>query len=152
MYTREQAIKAYLENLPDNDLYNLVVEEANYHNDGYLSDFDWEPMEDNLDTALSGNTPTEILYKEACGDFDINAELFKFDACANLESSYPCNVVKSIRDDVESGEYSDILRYFEDAYSCECGDDTFDSILQADSDDEFDDDFDLIDTEDDENE
>ena len=150
MYTREQAIKAYLENLPDNDLYNLVVEEANYTHDGYLSAFDWEPMEDNLDTALSGYTPTEILYKEACGDFDINAELFKFDACENLESAWPCTVVKDIRDDLEGGEYSDILRYFNDAYSCECGDYTLDSILQADSDDKFDDEFELIDTEDDE--
>ena len=151
MYTREQAIKAYLENLSDDDLYNLVVEEANCTHDSYLSAFDWEPMEGNLDTALSRYTPTEILYKQACGDFDINAELFKFDACENFESAWPCTVVKDIRDDLEDGEYSDILRYFDNAYSCECGDDTLDSILQADSDDEFDEEFNLIDdTEEDE--
>lgn len=152
MYTRFQAIKAYLEDLSDDDLYNLVVTEANCTHDSYLSAFDWEPMEDNLDTALSGYTPTEILYKEACGDFDISAELFKFDGCENLESSYPCIVAKDIRDDLKDGEYSEILRYFDNAYSCECGDDTLNSILQADSSDMFDDEFNLIDTEEDENE
>lgn len=150
MYTRFQAIKAYLEDLSDDDLYSLVVTEANCTHNSYLSNFDWESM-DYLDTALSGYTPTEILYKQAYGDFDINAELFKFDGCENLESAYPCTVVKDIRDDLESGKYSDILGYFNDAYSCECGDDTLDSILQANSDDEFDEEFNLIDdTEDDE--
>lgn len=151
MYTRFQAIKAYLEDLSDDNLFNLIVTEANCTHDSYLSAFDWEPMEDNLDTALSGYTPTEILYKEACGDFDISAELFKFNAYENLESAYHSTVVKDIRDDLDRGEYSDILRYFDNAYSCECGDDTLDSILQADSDDKFDDDFELIDTEDNEN-
>lgn len=151
MYTREQAIKAYLENLDDTDLFDLVVEEANYDESGELSEYDWEPME-VLDTALSEKSPTRILYMASCGDFDIDAEQFRFDGYGNLVSASVSQVVGWIRDDLNSGKYSEILRYFENAYCCEKGDDVFDDILNADNDEMFDDEFNLIDTEDDENE
>lgn len=151
MYTRMQAIKAYLENLADDDLFNLVVEEANNEEGNELEEFDYYPM-DEINMDLENKSPIEILQMAQYGDFDVDKELYKIDGNRNLESAYVFEVVNSIRTDLNSGEYSEILNYFDDSYRCKKGDYDFDSILQADSTDMFDDEFNLIDMEDDENE
>lgn len=149
MYTRMQAIKAYLENLADNDLFDLVVEESNNEEGNQLDEFDYYPM-DEIDIDLENKSPIKILQMAQYGDFNVDEEFYKIDGNRNLESAYVFEVVDLIRTDLNSGEYSEILNYFDDSYRCKKGDYTLDSILQADSDDKFDDEFELIDTEDDE--
>lgn len=151
MYTREQAIKAYLEDLADNDLFDLVIEEANNEEGNALEEFDYYPMEE-IGMDLENKTAIEILEMAQYGDFDVDNELYKIDGNANLESANVPDVVKWIREDLNSGEYSEILNYFEEASGCKKLDNTFDNILSASSSDMFDDEFNLIDTEDDENE
>ena len=152
MYTREQAIKAYLENLADNDLFDLVIEEANCEEGNELEEFDYYPMEE-IGMDLEDKSPIEILQMAQYGDFDIDNELYKIDGNANLESANVSGVVDLIRTDLNSGEYSEILNYFNDACRCKKIDNTFDDILSASSSDMFDDEFNMVDDmEDDENE
>ncbi len=151
MYTREQAIKAYLENLADNDLFDLVIEEANNEDGNALEEFDYYPMEE-IGMDLEDKTAIEILQMAYYGDFDIDNDFYKIDGNKNLESANFSCVVKWIREDLNSGEYSEILNYFYDASGCKKLDNTFDDILSANSSDKFDDEFNLIDTEGDENE
>ncbi len=152
MYTREQAIKAYLENLDDTDIFDLVIEEANNEEGNELEEFDYYPMEE-IGIDLGNKTAIEILQMAQYGDFDIDNELYKIDGNANLESANVSGVVKLIREDLNSGEYSEILNYFGEASGCKKLDNTFDDILSASSSDMFDDEFNLIDDmENDENE
>lgn len=144
MYTREQAIKAYLENLADNDLFDLVIEEANNEEGNALEEFDYYPM-DEIGMDLEDKTAIEILEMAQYGDFDIDNELYKRDGNANLESANVPDVVKWIREDLNLGEYSEILNYFDDASGCKKIDNTFEDILSASSSDMFDDEFNRVD-------
>lgn len=143
MLTREDAIRAYVENMDDDELMSLVNSLNSW--DGSFDGCQWFPM-DELDEFLSGSTPTEILNMGWFGEergFNPNRDYFKFNAYGNLVSGYDCDVVADIKDFVP-----DIIDYLQGETVGHTENSTLDDIIEADESAMFDEDtFEQVDDE-----
>lgn len=140
--TRTDAIWKYINECDTDALLNVVTDVNSY--DGYFDWLEWLDMEE-LDTYLEGYTPTEIAQKCQFGDFNINDEYFRFDGYENLES---CNDWEWKRQLDDSRD--EIAEYLLD-FSGSVWDDKLQAMLDADDTALFDEDFDeIFDDEDDE--
>lgn len=141
--TREQAILEYIKECDTDTLLNVVTDVNSY--DGYFDGLVWVDMEE-LDTYLEGYTPTEIAQKCQFGDFNISDEYFRFDGYENLES---CNDWEWKRQVDDSRD--EIAEYLLD-FKGDVWDEKLQAMLDADDTTLFDEDFDEIfdDDEDDE--
>ena len=133
--TRNDAIWKYINECDTDELMNVVTDVNSY--DGYFDWLEWFDM-DELDTYLEGYTPTEIAQKCQFGDFNIGDEYFRFDGYANLES---CNDYEWERE--LDGARDEIAEYLLD-FKGDVWDEKLQSMLDADDDTLFDDDFEEI--------
>ena len=123
MFTREEAIKNYVENLTGWDIYQIVCALNSWN--GAFEDYQWYDMYE-LDCILDGSTPSKILSMVGA-DFNINDDYFRFDGCGNLESAYDCQIEKEM-ESIED-EIIDYLQGETDGYT---EDDVLDAIIDAD--------------------
>lgn len=143
MMTKNEAIKAYVMGMDDDDLINLASYINSY--DGSFPDCEWFNMEE-LDDFLSDKSPTEILNMAWFGNddygFNPNRDYFKVDAYGNMVSGYDVDVVSDINDNLY-----DIINHLQNGYCGDTGDFILDDIVRADDDAMFDDDFEEIESE-----
>lgn len=138
--TREQAIRTYVENLSKGELVELMQHMNAY--DSCFEDAIYYDMAE-FDDFMLGYTPTEIAQMIFYGgDFNPNADYFRFNAYGNLESA-------NWRDVEAEAEYlkDDIIDHLVYSYSGDTPWATLDYLVDADDDAIFDDDFEEIDEE-----
>lgn len=141
--TREQAIHNYVEQLNGDDLTYLLQHMNGY--DGCFEEATYYDM-DEFDEFLSGRTPMEIAQMIFFGDFNPNADYFHFNVYGNLESADWPDVVAEA-EDLES----DIIDHLVHYYSGDTPWPDLDDLVYADEDAVFNEDFEeILDDEDDE--
>lgn len=106
--TREEAIRNYVEQLNGDDLTYLLQHMNRY--DGCFEEATYYDM-DEFDEFLVGYTPTEIAQMIFYGDFNPNADYFRFNAYGNLESADWLDVVAEA-EDLESDIIDHLVHYY----------------------------------------
>lgn len=140
--TREQAIKSYVEQLSGDDLAYLLQTMNAY--DGSFEESTYYDM-DAFDDFLSNATPLEIAQMIFLGDgFNPNDEYFRFDAYGNLESANWGDVVDEAEDLVDD-IIDRLVNYYDDDTPWE----DLTTMVDADDDAVFDEDFEEVDEDDD---
>lgn len=139
--TREQAIRNYVEHLIGDDLAYLLQ-----HMNAYDSCFDdaiYYDM-DSFDEFLDGYTPLEIAQMIWFGEFNPNDDYFHFNAYGNLESA-------DWRGVVAEAEYlkDDIICHLVTSYSGDTPWPDLDTLVDADDDAIFNEDYEEVDEEED---
>lgn len=114
--TKKEAIKKYLNDMPDVDLIDLV-RDINYYSNG-LEPWVFYSM-DELDDVFCSISPTEIIdmVQDSCGNFSICDDYFYFDECGVLNSCDVATAADLIRTDILNdltndfykGRYKDVL-------------------------------------------
>ena len=137
--TREQAIRNYVEHLTGDDLVELVQYMNTY--DGSFDEFIYYDM-DEFDGLMSSYKPMNISLMIFYGNFNPNDDYFQFDAYGNLESANWGDVVAEAE-----GVVDDILDHLVNSYSGDTPWPELDTLVDADADAIFDDDFEEIDEE-----
>ena len=139
--TREQAIRTYVENLSKDELVELLQ-----HMNAYDSCFEDEIYYDmdEFDEFMSNYSPMEIAQMIYFGgDFNPNDDYFRFNAYGNLESANWRDVEAEAEDLAD-----DIVYHLVNSYSGDTPWSDLDTLVDADDDALFDDDFEEIDEED----
>ena len=98
--TREEKIRAYVENLSKGELVELLQHMNAY--DGYFEDSVYYDM-DNFEEFMSNYSPMEIAQRIYFGDFNPNDDWFRFNAYGNLVSANWYDVVaeaEDLKDDI----------------------------------------------------
>lgn len=135
--TREQAIRCYVENLSRGEIAELIRHMNSY--DGCFEDAVYYDM-DTFDELLDGYTPLEIAQMICFGDFNPNADYFRFDAYGNLESMTWNDV------EVEAGDLVyDIIGHLVNSYSGDTPYPDLDDLVDADDDAIFNEDYEEVD-------
>lgn len=141
--TREQAIRNYVEHLIGNDLAQLLQHMNAY--DGCFEEATYYDM-DEFDEFMSNYTPMEIAQMIYFGEFNPNDDYFRFNGYGNLESADWPDVVAEA-EDLES----DIINHLVHYYSGDTPWPDLDDLVYADEDAVFNEDFEeILDDEDDE--
>ena len=141
--TREQAITTYVENLSKDELVELLQYMNGY--DGCFEDSVYYDM-DEFDEAMSNYSPMEIAQLICFGDgFDPNDDYFRFNVYGNLESANWCDVAAE-------AEYlkDDIIGHLVNSYSGDTPWMELDHLVDADDDAIFNEDFEEVDEEEEE--
>ena len=133
--TRTDAIRHYINECDTDELLQVVTDVNSY--DGYFDWLEWLDMEE-LDVYLEGYTPTEIAQKCQFGDFNINDEYFRFDGYENLES---CNDYEWKR---QLDDYRDEIAEYLLDFKGDVGDEKLQAMLDAGDSTFFDEDFDEV--------
>ena len=140
--TREQAIRNYVEHLMGDDLAVLLQYMNAY--DGCFEEATYYDME-SFDDFLDGDTPLEIAQMIFFGGyFNPNDEYFRFNAYGNLESANWGDVVSVAEDLVD-----DILDHLVNNYDGDTPWSELDYMVDADDDAIFNEDFEEVDKDDD---
>ena len=135
--TREQAIHNYVENLSKGELVELLQHMSGY--DGYLGECIYYDM-DEFDDFLDGYTPMEIAQRIFFGGaFNPNHDFFRFNAYGNLESA-DWSDVEAEAEDLKD----DIIDHLVNSYSGDTPWPELDHIVNSDDDAIFDDDFEEV--------
>lgn len=141
--TREQAITTYVTNLIGDDLAYLLQHMNAY--DGCFEDCVYYDM-DEFDEFLSNDTPMEIAQMIFYGgDFNPNDEYFRFNSYGNLESVNWGDVVAEAADLVD-----DIIYHLINSYSGDTPWSDLDDLVDADDDAIFNEDYEEVDEEEEE--
>lgn len=142
--TREEAIRNYVEHLIGDDLVSLLSYMNAY--DGSFEESVYHDM-DEFDEFLSYLTPMEIAQMVFYGgEFNPNDEYFHFNAYGNLESANWGDVVAKAEDLID-----DIIDHLVTCYSGDTPWPDLDDLLYADEDAVFNEDFEeILDDDDDE--
>ena len=138
--TREQAITTYVENLSKDELVALMYYMNAY--DGCFKDSVYYDMK-SFNDFLSDYTPLEIAQTIFFGVFNPNDEYFRFNAYGNLESANWVDVEAEAEDLKD-----DIIDHLVNSYSGETPWPELDHLVDAAT--IFDDDFEEIDEEEEE--
>ena len=141
--TREQAIRNYVENLIGDDLAYLLQ-----HINAYDENFDDAIYYDidSFDEILDGYTPLEIAQMIFYGgEFNPNDDYFRFDAYDHLESANWGDVV-----DVAEDLVDDIIGHLVNSYSGDTPWPDLDDMVYADDDAIFNEDYEEVDEEEEE--
>ena len=139
--TREQAIRNYVEHLIGGDLAYLLQHMNAY--DGCFDDAIYYDM-DEFDELMSNYSPLEIAQMIWFGEFNPNDDYFRFNAYGNLESA-DCLDVEAEVEDLKDDIIDHLLNY----YSGDTPWTDLDYMVDADDDAIFNDDFEEIDEDDD---
>ena len=142
--TREQAIKSYVEHLSGDDLAQLLRYMNRY--DGCFEEATYYDM-DEFDEFMSNSTPTEIAKMIFFGDFNPNDEHFRFDAYGNLESANWGDVVAEAENLVD-----DIIDHLVNYYNGDTPWPDLDDLVNAADDAVFNEYFEEVDEDDDDDE
>lgn len=140
--TREQAIKSYVEHLSGDDLAVLLQ-----HMNAYDGCFDYASYYDmdEFDELMSNYNPMQIAQMIYFGDdFNPNDEYFRFNAYGNLESANWRDVEAEAEDLVD-----DILDHLVNYYDGDTPWADLDYMVDADDDAIFNEDYEEIDDDDD---
>ena len=141
--TREQAITTYVENLSKGELVELMQHMTGY--DGSFEDELYYDM-DEFDEFMANYSPMEIAQMIFFGgDFNPNDDYFRFNAYGNLESA-DWHDVEVDAEDLKD----DIIDHLVNYYDGDTPWATLDYLVDADDDALFDDDFEEIDEEEEE--
>lgn len=140
--TREQAIRNYVEHLIGDDLAYLIQHMNSY--DGCFEESTYYDM-DEFDEFMSNYTPSELAQMMWFGDFNPNKGYWRFDGYDNLVSLD----WKDIVDEVESLE-SDIINHLTHYYSGDTPWPDLDYLVDADDDALFNEDYEEVDEEEEE--
>ena len=141
--TREEAIRNYVENLIGDDLAYLLQHINAY--DGNFEDCTYYDM-DEFDEFLSNHTPMEIAQMIFYGgEFNPNDEYFYFNGYGNLESANWGDVV-----DVAENLVDDIIDHLVNSYSGDTPWPDLDDLVYADDDAIFNEDYEEVDEEEEE--
>lgn len=140
--TREEAIRAYVEQLSGSELADLLQYMNSY--DGSFEESTYYDM-DSFDEVMSNYTPSEIARVIYYGEFNPNDDYFRFDGYGNLESLD----WQEISDKAESLE-SDIIDHLVNYYDGDTPWADLDYIVDSDDTAIFDEDFDEVYEDDDE--
>lgn len=142
--TREQAIKSYVEQLRGDDLANLLQTMNAY--DGCFEESTYYDM-DAFDEFMDGYTPLQIAQMIWFGEFNPNDDYFRFNAYGNLESADwrdVCVEAEDLKDD--------IIYHLVNSYSGDTPWAELDYIVDSDVDAIFNEDFEEVDEDDDDDE
>ena len=138
--TREQAIRNYVEHLIGDDLAYLLQHMNDY--DGCFEEFTYYDM-DLFDEFMDGYSPLEIAQMICFGDyFSPNDEYFCINSYGNLESA-DWSDVKIEAEDLKD----DIIDHLVNYYDGDTPWPDLDTLVDADDDAIFNDDFEEIDEE-----
>lgn len=141
--TREQAITTYVENLSKGELVELLQYMNGY--DGCFEDCVYYDM-DEFDVFMSKYTPMEIAQMIFFGgDFNPNHDFFRFNAYGNLESAN----WRDVEAEAE-GLVDDIIDHLVNYYSGDTPWATLDYLVDSDDDALFDEDYEEVDEEEEE--
>lgn len=140
--TREQAIRNYVENLSKGELVELLQHMNAY--DGSFEDCVYYDM-DLFDEFMDGYTPMEIATMIRFGEFNPNNDYFRFNAYGNLESMTWYDVEDEAEDLVD-----DIIDHLVNSYSGDTPWPDLDHLVDADDDTLFNEYFEEIDEEEEE--
>lgn len=141
--TRKQAIRNYVEHLIGDDLANLLQHMNSY--DGCFDEASYYDM-DEFDELMSNYNPMQIAQMIFYGgDFNPNDEYFRFNVYGNLESANWGDVVSVAEDLVD-----DIIEHLVNYYSGDTPWPDLDHIVDADADAVFNEDYEEVDEEDEE--
>ena len=141
--TREQAITTYVENLSKDELVELLQYMNGY--DGCFEDCVYFDMA-AFDEFLSNCSPMEIAQMIFFGgDFNPNHDFFRFNAYGNLESANWLDVEAEAEDLKD-----DIIDHLVNYYSGDTPWEELDHIVDSDDDTLFNDDFEEVDEEEEE--
>lgn len=137
---REQAIRAYVENLSKGELVELLQHMNAY--DGYFEDSVYYDMGE-FDDFMSNHSPMEIAQMIYFGDdFNPNDGWFRFNAYGNLVSANWYDVEAEAEDRVD-----DIIDHLVTSYSGDTPWAELDYIVDSDDDTVFDENFEEVDEE-----
>lgn len=139
--TREEAIRAYVEQLSGSELADLLQYMTSY--DGSFEESTYYDM-DSFDEFMSNYTPSEIARMMWFGEFNPNDDYFRFDGYGNLKSLD----WQEISDEAESLE-SDIIEHLVNYYDGDTPWADLDYMVDADDDAIFNEDFEEVDEDDD---
>lgn len=140
--TREQAIHNYVEKLIGDDLA-ILLQHINAY-DGNFDDCVYYDM-DSFDEFLDGYTPMEIAQMMWFGEFNPNDEYFRFNAYGNLESADWRDVVAEVEDLKD-----DIIDHLVNSYSGDTPWPDLDTLVDAEDDAIFNEDYEEVDEEEEE--
>ena len=140
---KEDAIRNYVENMDSEGLRTLVNDINAW--DGSLDNLQCYTM-DEFDELMTGYTPMEIAQLVSYGDFNPCDDYYGFDGYGNLKSYSDYELDKEI--DMYKDDIVDCLMSFDGSLY----DDTLQSIVNADEDALFDEDYEEIDEDEDEDE
>ena len=140
--TREEAIRNYVEHLSVDDLVYLLQDMQAY--DGCFDEATYYDM-DEFDELMSDYSPMEIAQMICFGDdFDPNDDYFRFDDHGNLESANLSDV------EVEAEDLKDeIIDHLVNYYSGNTPWPDLDTLVDADADAVFNEDFEEVEEEED---
>lgn len=142
--TREQAIRNYVENLIGDDLAYLLQHINTY--DGNFDDAIYYDM-DEFDVLMSNYNPMQIAQMIWFGEFNPNDDYFRFNAYGNLESADWEDVVAEAEDLVD-----DIIDHLVTSYTGNTPWPDLDTLVDADDDTLFNEDYEEVDEEEDDEE
>lgn len=134
--TREEAIRKYINDLNGDDLILLVNHMGSYS--AIPDDWSFCPM-DELDEAMEGYTPTEIVYMTWQTDFNPTQDYFQFDGLGNIYSFDKSEVAEELKE-----HENDIVDYVVSVYSEDTPWVDLDILIKADDDDMFTDNYEQI--------
>lgn len=134
--TRKQAITTYVENLSRGELAELLQHMNSY--DGCFADCVYYNM-DLFDEFMDGYTPMEIAQRIFFGEFNPNAEYFRFNAYGNLESL----TWHDVEVEAEDLKY-DIIGHLVNYYSGDTPWPDLDDLVYADNDAIFDENYEEV--------
>lgn len=140
---KEQAIRNYVESMDAEGLRTLVNDINAW--DGSLDNLQYYTM-DEFDELMTGYTPMEIAQLVSYGDFSPCDEYYGFDGYGNLKSYSDYELDKEI--DMYKDDIVDCLMSFDGSLY----DDTLQGIVNADEDALFDEDYEEIDEDEDDDE
>lgn len=140
--TREQAIRSYVEQLSGSELADLLQHMTSY--DGCFEEASYYDM-DEFDEFMSNYTPMEIAQMIYFGEFNPNDDYFRFNGYGNLESADWPDVVAEA-EDLES----DIINHLVHYYSGDTPWPDLDDLVDADEDTLFNEDYEEVDEEEEE--
>ena len=140
--TREEAIRNYVENLIGDDLAYLLQHMNAY--DGCFEEAIYYDM-DEFDEFMSNYTPMEIAQMIYFGEFNPNADYFRFNGYGNLESADWPDVVAEAEDLID-----DIINHLVHYYGGDTPWPDLDDLVYADDDTLFNEDYEEVDEEEEE--
>ena len=141
--TREEAIRTYVENLSKGELVELLQYMNGY--DGCFEESTYYDM-DEFDEFMSNYSPMEIAQMIFFGgDFNPNDEYFRFNAYGDLESADWSDVEAEAEDLVD-----DIIYHLVNSYSGDTPWPELDYLVDADDDALFDEEYEEVDEEEEE--
>lgn len=141
--SKEEAIRNYVEGLSTGDLRDVVNDINGW--DGSLDNLQYYTM-DEFDELMGSYTPIEIAQLVSYGDFNPCDDYYGFDGYGNLKSYSDYELDKEI--DMYKDDIVDCLMSFDGSLY----DDTLQGIVNADEDALFDEDYEEIDEDEDDDE